>query len=141
MRDGARPLLTLIVPGKQQKPRALVVEDEAMVAMMTEDMLIDLGFEVVAIASSVKEALARSRTADFDVAVLDVNLRGDKVFPVAEALLALRIPFVFTTGYGVEGVRKDLRHAPIAAKPFSADDLEQKLRQAMRAAHRTSTAL
>jgi CheY-like chemotaxis protein len=114
-----------------RKPRALVVEDEAMVAMMTEDMLIDLGFEVVAIASSLKEALARSEAADFDVAVLDVNLRGDKVFPVAEALLALRIPFIFTTGYGVEGVRDDLRHAPIAAKPFSVSELGDRLRRAM----------
>ncbi|WP_246799887.1 response regulator [Rhizobium indicum] len=114
-----------------KKPRVLVVEDEAMVAMQTEDMLVDLGFEVAAIASSLEEALKRSSVADFDVAVLDVNLRGEKVFPVAEALLALQIPFVFTTGYGVGGVREDLRHAPVIVKPFSAPELQQKLKEVM----------
>lgn len=114
----------------QQKRRVLVVEDEAMVAML-KDMLVDLGFHVISIASNLKEAMARSHAADFDVALLDVNLRGEKVFPVAEALLKLGIPFIFTTGYGHEGVRLDLRHAPIAVKPFSMPELKEKLRQAM----------
>ncbi|MCH4547337.1 response regulator [Rhizobium changzhiense] len=113
------------------KIRVLIVEDEAMVAMLTEDMLIDLGFEVSSIASNLEDAMTRVREDDFDVALLDVNLRGEKVFPVAEELLLRQMPFAFTTGYGADGIRHDLRAVPVAAKPFSARELSEVLARAL----------
>jgi CheY-like chemotaxis protein len=105
----------------------LVVEDESLVFWMVEDMLRDLGCEIAASASSVREALVVVETGEFDIALLDVNLAGEKVFPVAEALLGRAIPFVFTTGYGIEGIREDLRKNPVIAKPFTAEDLEKAM--------------
>jgi len=110
--------------------RVLVVEDEAMVAMLTEDILVDLGFEVTATASNVKEALQRVKEQQFDIALLDVNLRGEKVFPVAEELLLRRLPFAFTTGYGLDGIREDFRTIPVVTKPFSPLALSEVLNRA-----------
>jgi len=106
------------------------VEDEAMVAMLTEDILVDLGFEVTATASNVKEALQRVKEQQFDIALLDVNLRGEKVFPVAEELLLRRLPFAFTTGYGLDGIREDFRTIPVVTKPFSPLALSEVLSRA-----------
>lgn len=102
-----------------------------MVAMLTEDMLLDLGFEIAASASNLTEAMKYARECAFDVALLDVNLRGDKVFPVADELLRQQTPFAFTTGYGVDGIREDLRTIPVAAKPFSPVELKQVLTSAL----------
>jgi CheY-like chemotaxis protein len=80
--------------------RVLVVEDEPIVGILLEDMLLDLGVEVIGPAASVAEALALVGQAEFDAALLDVNLGGERSYPVAEALAARGIPFLFLTGYG-----------------------------------------
>ena len=79
--------------------RAFVVEDEALVLMTLEDMLADLGCQVVASARHVEEALLLARETAVDVALLDVNVAGVRIDPVAELLAARGIPIVFVTGY------------------------------------------
>ena len=80
--------------------QVFVVEDEALVAMLIEDMLTDLGCQVVGVAGTVAEAMERAAALPaIDVAILDVNLGGEFVFPVADALKARGVPFVFSTAY------------------------------------------
>lgn len=103
--------------------RALVVEDEAIIAMMIEDMIGDLGHEVAARAGDIGEAAAMARTLAIDFAVLDVNLDGQTTFPVAEILTERGIPFVFATGYGAAALTWKWRNTPTLQKPFRASDL------------------
>src|SRR4051812_46704460 len=110
-----------------QGRRVLVVEDEALVAMMMEDGLLDAGAEIVGPGCSVSKALAMiERTATdggLSVAVLDINLEGAAVFPVADCLAARGVPFVFCTGYGDGCDRGTHVAAPVLAKPFGPDAL------------------
>jgi CheY-like chemotaxis protein len=116
--------------------RVLVVEDEALVAMLLEDMLADHGCEVAATASRIAQALAlvADPALAFDAAILDVNLGGDPIFPVAEALAARGAPFVFATGYGAGGLPESWRSRPTLQKPFSHQDVGRALAEAMAAA-------
>jgi CheY-like chemotaxis protein len=107
--------------------RVLVVEDEALVAMLVEDMLTDLGCTVVGPMAELDEALAAVASEQIDCAVLDVNLAGKPIFPVADALKAKGVPFAFASGYGEAGVRDDLRSAPVLQKPFREADLARAL--------------
>jgi CheY-like chemotaxis protein len=101
-----------------------VVEDEAMVAMLVEDLLADIGCEVAATASTATEAVKLARSATFDAALLDVNLgQGETSFAAAEILMERGLPFAFLTGYGVMGVRPDLRGRPILNKPVDPREL------------------
>lgn len=109
----------------------MVVEDETLLSMMIEDILCDLGWEVPANVASVSEALLALDRGGFDIALLDVNVAGKDVFPVAEALVGRNIPFVFTTGYGMQGIRIDLQHHPALQKPFTASQLIAAIRDAM----------
>ena len=117
-------------PARSPAPRILVVEDEAMVAMMLEDMLIELGCEIVGPAVSLAAGLALARTADIDGAVLDVNLGGEKAFPIADALAERGAPFVYATGYGRAGLRPDDEGRHVVQKPYSLQDLARHLRAA-----------
>jgi len=107
--------------------RVLVVEDEALVAMLMEDGLADAGAEVVGPACSVDEALGLIERVACDgglsAAVLDINLEGANVSPVADRLAALSVPFVFATGYGEGCDRCGYATAPVLAKPFDPDAL------------------
>jgi CheY-like chemotaxis protein len=107
--------------------RILVVEDEMLVAMNIEDMLLALGHEVAGIAGRLVPALALATEGDFDLAMLDVNLAGETSFPVADVLRDRGIPFVFATGYGIDGIREDYRAAPVLQKPFRAGELAAAL--------------
>ena len=112
--------------------RVLVVDDEALVAMLLEDMRADLGCEVVGVAGRVDQALRM--VADpalvFDVAVLDVNVAGESVTPVAEAAQARGATLVFATGYGQSGVPEPFRGRPTLQKPFGFNDVTARLREA-----------
>jgi DNA-binding response OmpR family regulator len=100
------------------RQRALLVEDEALIALELEDMLAQAGFETT-ICSTVEQALIVAKTAALDVAVLDVNLNGKLVFPVAHVLCQRKIPFVFLTGYARDLViPADLRNSVVLKKPF-----------------------
>jgi len=107
--------------------RVLVVEDEALVAMLMEDGLADAGAEVVGPAYSVEEALGLIERAACDgglsAAVLDINLGGAPVSTVADCLAALGVPFVFATGYGEGCDRCGHATASVLAKPFDPDAL------------------
>lgn len=105
----------------------LVVEDELLVAMLLEDMLVDLGHTIAGVTGEFDEALRLAKTAKFDLALLDVHLGGRDVFPVAEALMQRKIPFVFATGYGAEGLPPAFRGHPTLQKPFQSGALEQVL--------------
>jgi CheY-like chemotaxis protein len=112
--------------------RILVVEDEMMIAMLVGDMLEDLGCLVVGPAHALDAALALARTESaLDAALLDVNLAGQPVFEVADALRAIGVPAIFSTGYGEAGLR-DIDHgAPVLQKPFLAGDLKRALDEAL----------
>ena len=121
--------MTAPAPGPApRRPRVLVVEDEMLIGMLLEDMLADMGHEVVAVVPRVNEALAAVQHEAFDVASLDVHLNGQSAFPVAEALIERGIPFVFATGYGERGLPEKYRSRPILQKPFARDDLERILK-------------
>jgi CheY-like chemotaxis protein len=108
----------------ERRLRVLIVEDEMLVAMNIEDMLLELGHEVAGIASRLEPALALARDGAFDVAMLDVNLAGDRSFPVADLLIARGVPFLFATGYGLGGIDEKYRDRPVLQKPFRAAELE-----------------
>jgi DNA-binding response OmpR family regulator len=110
--------------------RILVVEDEALVASLLEDDLLGTGAEVIGPAQSVDEALLLIAAAEgrLSAAVLDFNLNGTMVSPVADRLADLGVPFVFATGYG-EGCDRGLHAAaPVLAKPFSLNRLVAAIR-------------
>jgi CheY-like chemotaxis protein len=108
--------------------RVLVVEDEPLIAMLLEDMLSDLSVEAAHTADSVPAALDAVATLEaIDGAILDMNLRGKPVDPVADALAAKGIPFVFASGYGAGGAGDRHKHAPVLAKPFRKEALEEAL--------------
>jgi len=112
--------------------RILVVEDEMMIAMLVEDMLAELGCAVVGPAHALDTALALARTENFlDAALLDVNLAGQPVFAVADALRAIGVPAIFSTGYGEAGLRDVDHGAPVLQKPFLAGDLKRALNEAL----------
>ena len=113
--------------------RVLVVEDELMIRMLLEDMLGELGYAVAAEATRVEEALEAAKTAEFDLAILDVNLNGEPVSPVADALVARGTPFVFATGYGEQALPEPYRDRPTLKKPFQLDGLKQMLQSALKA--------
>ena len=111
--------------------RVLIVEDEGMVAMLVEGMLMDLGYEPVAIVGDLDKAMSIAASADFDLAVIDVNLNGRSSYPVAEILVERNIPFVFATGYGKQGLPPEWREVPVLQKPFPARELEDVIDRAL----------
>jgi CheY-like chemotaxis protein len=109
----------------------LVVEDEGAVAMLIEEMLEELGCVVVASVARLGKASDIARSVEVDLAMLDINLSGQLVFPVAEILRDRNIPFVFSTGYGSSGLQAEFAMRPVLHKPFSLSDLEAKISVAL----------
>ena len=110
--------------------RIFIVEDEALIAVMVEDMLMELECEVVGPAGTIAAALELARREDIDAAVLDVNVRGERIDAVAEVLAARSVPMLFATGYGE--VRLESGHtAPVIDKPYTQEKLERGLAAAM----------
>lgn len=107
--------------------RALLVEDEVMVAMYVEDVLSDLGYQVIALATSLEQAVEFAREREFDFAVLDINLGGEMSFPVAEVLRERKIPFLFVSGYTSGGVTDEYRNEVRVRKPFRDADLARAI--------------
>ena len=113
--------------------KVLVLEDETLVSMMVEDMLLDLGCEVVGPFAKLDQALAYlgSGGGQIDAALLDVNLGGVRSFPMAEALADKGVPFVFTTGYDESGLPDIWRGRPTLRKPFMMGEMADALRKAL----------
>lgn len=108
-----------------------LVEDEAMIRMMVADMLEDLGYRVAAEAGDIAEATRLARISTFDIAILDVNVNGKVISPVAEVIQARNIPFVFATGYGAQGLPEGFKGRPTLQKPFQMDTLKDVLEQTL----------
>jgi CheY-like chemotaxis protein len=107
----------------------LVVEDNALVSMLIETMLEDMGWTVVGPAAHLRDAVATAGRQPLDAAIVDVNLNGETAWEVAAILRDRGIPFVFTTGYsGQTAMPPGLETAPVMGKPFQVRDLEAWLR-------------
>jgi CheY-like chemotaxis protein len=107
--------------------RVMIVEDEAAVALLIEDMLLELGCDIAASAAHIARACELAREVECDLAVLDVNLNGSPVFPVARILNERKIPFLFSTGYGPSGLPDEFAGRPVLSKPFPIEDLRQAM--------------
>jgi len=99
--------------------RTLLVEDDALGGLLLHDMLTYLGWSVCGPHASLSDGLRAAREEAFSIALLDVNLNGEMCFPIADALEARGVPFVFITGYGETGLDLGGRGAPVLAKPFT----------------------
>lgn len=110
--------------------RILFLEDEPIVAMSVEDMLADLGATVVGPAANIASALALVASESIDAALLDINIRGERSYPVAEALKARNIPVVFATGYGESGW-VGAPDAPVIDKPYARSQICEALSKAL----------
>lgn len=105
--------------------RVLLVEDENLVALLLEDMLAELGHTVVGPVARLDKALETAQREAFDVAILDVNINGEESYPIADALAARGIPFVFSTGYGKKSLRAPYSDRPALQKPFQRHELQK----------------
>lgn len=110
----------------------LVVEDEAIIAMLVEDMLADLGHTVAATAGRLEQALDAARTLQIDLAILDLNLSGKPTYEVAETLRARGVPVIFATGAG--SIDPAWAHAQVVQKPFQAEALAAAIVAALKPA-------
>ena len=105
--------------------RILVVEDEMLVSMLLEDLLRGRGYEIVGPAGRLREAVDLATTEAIDAALLDRNIGGKEVYPVAEILTQRGIPFAFVSGYGDSNVKEMFRNRPILKKPFQIEELSR----------------
>lgn len=120
---------------KTPKPlNVLVVEDEMVIAFFIEDCLKALGHRVAGPVSRVSKALRLVETDSVDLALLDINVAGEEVYPVANELKLRAIPYVFLSGYGRRGLRAEWVDSPVLAKPFAAAALEATIGTAMHGA-------
>lgn len=108
----------------------LVVEDEPLIAMMLEDFLETLGHRIHASCDNIADALTECDGGGFDLAILDVNLKGELVWPVAEALRSKGVPFVIASGGHVEPPPASFADAPLLEKPYTIDRIGPVLEQA-----------
>jgi PAS domain S-box-containing protein len=111
------------LPEKLVRLRVLLVEDEALVAMMMQQILVGLGSLVVGPFATTATALAAANRESFDFAILDVNLGNELVYPIAEVLASRGLPFIFVTGYDVDSIDERFRHVPIVQKPVNETEL------------------
>ena len=117
---------------RERKHRILVVEDEAMISMLLEDMVLDCGGEIVGPVARFDDALELAHQAEFGVAVLDLNLNGTLSYPIAEVIRERGIPVIFATGYGADGLLDRFRDCPTLQKPFSQQDFAEAVAAACR---------
>jgi CheY-like chemotaxis protein len=114
-------------PLRLMAPRVLVVEDEMTVAMLIEDMVSELAYEVAAVVPRLEDAMRLLDSETFDLAMLDVHLNGKTVFPFAAELETREIPFLFATAYGARGIPAEFRGHLVLQKPFGPVELRRAL--------------
>jgi CheY-like chemotaxis protein len=111
--------------------RVFLVEDEALVAMMLEDMLLDLGCEIEGTASSVADAVAGAAEVQANLAIVDLNLNGCSSLPAADILASRNIPVIFSSGYTAADGRRASRPSVALVKPFGITELARAIRKAL----------
>ncbi|MCB8822857.1 response regulator [Microvirga rosea] len=111
-----------------RSPRVLIVEDEAVIAMLIEDMVCDLGGQVVGTATKFEQAMSLALQANFDLAILDVNVDGVAIYPIADILGDRGTPFVFMTGYDFSVIPERYQHNRVLSKPFTHQTFSDALR-------------
>jgi CheY-like chemotaxis protein len=114
---------------KLDKRRVLVVEDEALVGIMIQECMTELGFQIVGPVCTASDALAAAKDGDFDAAILDINLGDGMVYQVAEILARRHVPFVFVTGYDADSVDSRFREIPVLQKPVEREMLQKLFAQ------------
>jgi CheY-like chemotaxis protein len=105
--------------------RLLLIEDETLVGMMMYDTLTDLGFDVVGPINTMAEAAKAVEHGEFDAAILDVNLNGEFIYPLADIVTSRGLPFVFVTGYSAEGLEPRFSKVPVLQKPIEMERLQE----------------
>lgn len=116
-------------------PRSiLIVEDEPLIAMMLEDFIDSLGYDVFGTCDTVGEALDAAQKGGFDLAILDVNLKGESVWPVASQLADKAIPFVIATGGHVDPPPPEFASVPLIEKPYTIERVGPVIEDALQAA-------
>ncbi|AJA61599.1 response regulator [Bradyrhizobium japonicum] len=104
-----------------------LVEDEALIRMMLVEMIAELGHKVIAEAGSVNQARSLAETERYDLAILDINLQGTNVQPVAEVVRDRGVPFFFLSGYGSRGLPDGFDGMPVLVKPCTPDTLKRTI--------------
>ena len=107
--------------------RILVIEDSPVVAPFTVDILGELGCEVVGPAPNMAVARELVEAGGFDAALMDIHIRGDRVFPLCEALAGKGVPFVLTSGYADWAMPEEWRDRPRLQKPYTIEQVEEAL--------------
>ncbi|MCR6734212.1 MAG: response regulator [Afipia sp.] len=103
-----------------------------MIRMMVADMLEEIGYTIAAEAGDIDEAVRLVQVTDFDIAILDVNVNGKVITPVAEAVQLRGLPFVFATGYGAQGLPEKFRDRPTIQKPFQIETLARTIESVLK---------
>jgi DNA-binding response OmpR family regulator len=119
--------------GEIRARRVLIVEDEMLLALNLEDMLVELGHNVIAVATRITQALTLAAESEIDLAVLDLNLAGSLSFPVAEVLRRRGILFMFATGYGSQGLIENYRNEYVLVKPYGLRELQDGINKVVSA--------
>lgn len=133
-KDAAAPDTRISISGN----RVMVVEDEALVAMVVTESLTDLGCSVVGPFSRCSDAIAAIEAEEIDAAILDVNLDGEMVYPLADMLEAREVPYIFVTGYGAESIDRRFTHVPVIQKPVERHVLQRIFMPAAKDAPKTA---
>lgn len=115
----------------ESRGSVFLVEDETMIRMLVSDMLSDLGYVIAAEAGDLDQAIKLAQSTKFDLAILDVNVNGKNISPVAEVVALRNLPLVFATGYGAEGLPEKYRDYPALQKPFKIETLQEAIEVAL----------
>src|SRR5581483_2283494 len=131
-----QPTGVVSVRDKSTAPRLLLVEDELVVGMFMQELLETIGYRSTEPIGRLSDALAAAQRERFRGAVLDMNLNGEIVYPLAELLTAQKVPFIFVTGYAPRSVDARFTAVPILQKPVLQDDLATILEKVLRCSPR-----
>ncbi|MCF8707079.1 response regulator [Rhizorhapis sp. SPR117] len=112
-----------------ERKTIFIVEDEPMIGLMLEDFLESLGYGLSGLADTLESGCSAARAGGFDAAILDCNLHGDKVWPVAEVLIEKNVPFLFATGGSSDDIPAHFTACPTLEKPFTMANVESALQQ------------
>jgi CheY-like chemotaxis protein len=121
-------------PATQNGGSVFLVKDDVLIRMMVADMLEELGYRVAAEAGEIDEALKLAHSTDFDFAILDVNINGKVISPVADVIKTRNLPFIFATGYGCSDLPEEHRDHPALHKPYQIGTLARTIEATLNAA-------